>query len=427
MRTMSLHGNDIENRALGGTESTLLYIARYLALCGYNVTVAMECPEAHTVQGVRFIPVSLFEAFAESENIDVFIGVRHLLPLRAKRWAPLQIFWTGDAYDQQYLKKSYDVTIEYMNRKIEPCLYSIGEVLDHIDLIFCVGNWQAQTFVSEYNLDPSRIRVMPNVAEIPDRSLLPSWEEREPALIYTSTPFRGLEYLLSYFDEMKIREPSIKLFALSGLELYGQSSDDNIKMFPAIYGKQQADGVTLLKPLKKREMADYLLKSRVFAYPNIFRETFCIAALEAQAYGVPGVVGAQGALPERYPRGSGGALVFGQPMNRDYRDRFIQECIRMVFDKDYWMLKSTESRELAEEFSVSKVGDKWKSIIQEFLKPIESFKPELWIPDNYPLRIKQRDDTVIFNLKFADMRASYCQSLRYIGLSKTADDIDRLM
>jgi glycosyltransferase involved in cell wall biosynthesis len=73
---------------------------------------------------------------------------------------------------------------------------------------------------------------------------------------------------------------------------------------------------------------------RVFTYRGTEDETFCAAAGEAQAAGVPGVVCAIGSLPERVIQRTTGFVVSAEE-GRD-EDEFASATIKLLTDDALW-------------------------------------------------------------------------------------------
>ncbi len=89
------------------------------------------------------------------------------------------------------------------------------------------------------------------------------------------------------------------------------------------------DGVELRPPLPKAALADVLAGCRLFLYGGSADETFCLAAAEAQAMGVPAAVGRVGALPERVADGVTGFVAGTAP-------ELAAAAVRLLTDDGLW-------------------------------------------------------------------------------------------
>jgi glycosyltransferase involved in cell wall biosynthesis len=250
---------------------------------------------------------------------DVLVAIRDWRVIAANRFAPLQLFWTGDAFDQPFVK-GLEVPA---NRPA-------------IDFAVLQSDWQESTFRGHLGIAPwrclrTRLGFAPDVGVRRVADLPP----RARRLIYTSTPFRGLDLLLSWFPVIRQVCPDAELRVCSSMRVYGVGEQEDRAQFGRLYDLGRQPGVTLLGSLSQPQLADELRQARVLAYPNHWPETFCIAAIEAQASGCPVVTSTLGALPETV--GDGGVCVPGDPRSDPaFRDRFIAEVVSMLTDDTRW-------------------------------------------------------------------------------------------
>ena len=151
------------------------------------------------------------------------------------------------------------------------------------DIIF-VSNQQLQSFHLGLNVPYGESMVMKNAIDpVP-------WEDiaDKPTdtinLIYHTTPHRGLELLVPAFEHLSEIHPNIHLDVFSSFQIYGWDQRDvpyqhlfnRLRNHPkATYHGYQPNSV----------VKEALNKAHIFAYPNIWPETSCIAALEAMSAG----------------------------------------------------------------------------------------------------------------------------------------------
>jgi UDP-glucose:(glucosyl)LPS alpha-1,2-glucosyltransferase len=160
-------------------------------------------------------------------------------------------------------------------------------------LVF-VSDWQ----FSQYNLG---LRVPYSGSVIIKNALEPLPAREKPGdrlnLIYHTTPHRGLEILVPVFVELAKHYSDIHLDVFSSFDAYGwrhrnrpyEQLFEMCKTHPQItYHGYQPNEV----------VREALLKAHVFAYPCIWKETSCIAALEAMSAGVLVVCPNLAVLPE---------------------------------------------------------------------------------------------------------------------------------
>jgi glycosyltransferase involved in cell wall biosynthesis len=107
-------------------------------------------------------------------------------------------------------------------------------------------------------------------------------------------------------------------------------SGDEAEYGPFYQRCRATEGVRYIGSLPQPELARELRSAAVLAYPNIFPETFCIAALEALASGCWVVTSDLGALAETTAGFASLIPVEGQP--ESYAQRFVAETSRVLRD-----------------------------------------------------------------------------------------------
>ena len=317
-------------RGLGGTESAIVYLAEALARLGHRVVVLNHCETPTEYQGVEYARWETLATRALADRPDVLVGVRYWQLIGRARLAPLQLLWTGDAFDQPFLEGLADPAARAQ-----------------IDFLMLQSDWQASTFQAAFGLPSWRIlRTRLGPAATADTAAQPPAPGRRPRkLAYASTPFRGLDVLLEAFPAIRAACPDAELDVFSSMGVYGLSAAEDEKQFGALYAKASQPGVNLVGSLPQPELARRLEQVRVLAYPNHFAETFCIAAIEAQAAGCAVVTSTLGALPETV--GEGGVCIAEQPGTPAFQKAFVDECVRLLTDEDAWHRTSERAIERA--------------------------------------------------------------------------------
>src|SRR5262249_35843694 len=91
-------------------------------------------------------------------------------------------------------------------------------------------------------------------------------------------------------------------------------------------------GVCRHAPVPKAELIRTLTAARLMLYRGDANETFCLAVAEAQALGLPAVVTALGALPERIEDGVTGTVASDD-------DAFVAAAIALLTDDALWQVR----------------------------------------------------------------------------------------
>jgi glycosyltransferase involved in cell wall biosynthesis len=190
----------------------------------------------------------------------------------------INVLWQQLSYDQDNVKKLED-----------------PEFIDKIDCFVFVSHWQYEKFRKIYSIPAFKSVIIPNATdgvEYIKRS------NDKLKLIYTSTPWRGLNVLISAIEILN--RDDIELDIYSSTKIYGDEFEKQMEgKFDDIFDHARSlKNVNLKGYAPNKEIKEALLKSDIFAYPCIFEETSCIAAIEALTSGCKVVTTSYGALPE---------------------------------------------------------------------------------------------------------------------------------
>jgi len=117
-------------------------------------------------------------------------------------------------------------------------------------------------------------------------------------LVYTSTPWRGLDVLLSAMEHIKTDKVELDIY--SSTQIYGddfKKISDN--QFTVLYDKAKTiKNVNYKGYLNHKELMKILHTYDAYVHPSTFEETFCVAAMESLAAGLVTVTTDLGALYE---------------------------------------------------------------------------------------------------------------------------------
>jgi glycosyltransferase involved in cell wall biosynthesis len=234
----------------------------------------------------------------------------------------------------------------------------IQNIQDQIDGFVCLSDPHIKEFNKFYELPEDKIYKIGNglvnadyfnkdIQKIPNR------------FIYSSLPERGLNILLDWFPAIKKELPDAELHVFTdlGVTPNNESPEDLKKKM------QDIEGVIFRGKVSNEVMLDEFMKADVFLYPNIFFETFCTSALEAQAAGCIVVTRKFGALEEVVA--DRGILIDGEP----HTEQFKNEAIRQMLD----VLKNKEKKEklqkYAKEWALQKTWEnrslEWIELLQK--------------------------------------------------------------
>ena len=242
----------------------------------------------------------------------------------------------------------------------------IKENRERFEKIIFVSNHQMHTFNLGLGVPYSESIVMKNA--INPISLPPCGKPTDKInLIYHTTPHRGLELLVPAFEHLAEKYKNIHLDVYSSFKIYGwdhrdqkyEGLFDRIKNHPQMtyHGYQPNDVVR-----------DALKRAHIFAYPNIWPETSCIAALEAMSAKCEVVCPNFEALPETT---AGFAIEY--PMTEDPNDHVsvfvahLEHSIKNI-DSEHTKSKLEVAKFVIDsQYSWENRKDEWKAFLSHFV------------------------------------------------------------
>lgn len=254
----------LQSEALGGTEATVLRVARGLAKEGLDVSL-FQLVDAHreeaVIDGIRHVNDS------SALEPDVVVHLRTAKLVAAFR----------EVYPKaRHLVWMHDLGGEWL--KDEPI---VGEEL------VCVSDFHCKQFYGaawgQGKAEALTIHQVYNPVEIDGHRL----DKIEGRLGFFSSPHKGLNQVMDLFAELRKARPELHLVVGNP----GYMGLTNTKALP--------EGVTFLGELSHPRTLEAMSQCQVLFYPQtVFAETFGLVLAEANAMGVPVLCHAFGAAKE---------------------------------------------------------------------------------------------------------------------------------
>lgn len=262
----------LKTKMVGGSEESVIHIARELSKTGWNVTVYNNC--GHKALKVGEVQYRPYWEFNYRDKQDVVIV-----------WRQPRVL-------------DYDINATRVYLDLHDVV-SDGEFtearLKRVAKVFVKSQFHRSLFPSVPN---EKITVIPNGLEIyKDESI-----KRDPMLIInTSSPDRSMDVMPKLFEQIKAQVPEAKMQWAYGWEGFiSAHSNDAKKMQWMEDTKKEIEdaGIKSLGRLPQKEVGRLYQKAAVFAYPSEFAEIDCISVKKAQAAGAYAVTTDFGALGE---------------------------------------------------------------------------------------------------------------------------------
>lgn len=181
----------------------------------------------------------------------------------------------------------------------QPSVQNLRQVAGAFDDLVFVSHWQREQYlryvIPGFPLD--RTTVIRNAVHVPKNISQTTKSTTETRLIYSSTPFRGLDVLLDAFDA--IRDDSLYLDVYSSMRVYGPSHASRDVDYEMLYERCRCHSrISYHGSVDQATLHRAFSRAHVLAYPCTWEETSCITAMEAMTHGCLVVCSDIGALPE---------------------------------------------------------------------------------------------------------------------------------
>ncbi|MBL8629397.1 MAG: glycosyltransferase family 4 protein [Rhodospirillaceae bacterium] len=160
--------------------------------------------------------------------------------------------------------------------------------------IIFVSHWQMERYHEVLNVPYSEAAVLKNAIEPIPAHKKPDGPIR---LIYHTTPHRGLRLLVPVFQKLCELHDDIELDVYSSFKVYGWDHYD-AEFEPVFQACRDHPKIRYHGAVPNDQVRAALQQAHIFAYPSIWPETSCIAAIEALSAGCLVVCPGFAALPE---------------------------------------------------------------------------------------------------------------------------------
>jgi glycosyltransferase involved in cell wall biosynthesis len=335
-------------------QSAACYLAISLAARGHSVALMNRTTTPGCFGGVTCINVSTVNApILNGFDVVVSICTGSVMLRQMGLTRPL-VLWIGHDTNQPAVRNLCDFAERWL-----------------WDKVVLVSNWQATRYLTEFKFKSDQISVL-------RYAVAPAFEKKSrnrpyffitgapPILIYSSTPFRGLDVLLRSFPLIRATVPECEAKIYSSMLVYQVPPEKD--SYHALYNLcRMTEGVNLVGSVGQDTLAEAMNRCDVFAYPSTFPETSCIALMEAMASGCIIVSTTLGALPET-AAGFGGLLnppAVSGGLAEIYA-QFAAQTIRDAYkNPEQWVARLDEQRAFAlKNYSWSARAKEWEELLE---------------------------------------------------------------
>lgn len=307
---ISFDGRTLEERPLGGAETSFIEMANALARRGHDVLVCNKCEAEIVHKGVVWRPL----AQGVPETADLYIPNRGDKLLRLCTGASKVIFWIHNPAGY-LLKWRYQWKLAWRR----PVVVFSGA--SH------AGTYPAWAMSGGREIVPYGLTDIFCHAMARDQA-------PPPRVVFTSNPMRSLDWLLGlWVGRIRPAVPNAELHVFAGMATYGAAGTAKAGRMGPVLDRAAGlteQGVVLRGPVPKAQLVDELSVARALLYRGDIGETFCSAVAEAQAMGLPAVLQDIACMRERVIEGE-----TGWALKDD--DSFVDHAVAVLGDDALWM------------------------------------------------------------------------------------------
>lgn len=344
-KTGHYDGRDLERRPIGGTESSVIRLARALVRRGHDVACYTNCDGPVEDCGVRWLPLSS----GLPERCDLYLPVHQteLLGLvRRPRRLGLWVIWP--ARQLRHYKRTFS---QWRHRPV-PIFASLHEAASYA--------WW---------LPPLRPKLVVPLG-LPDdiRGMPPLDKPPPPQAVFASNPQRNLRRLVEiWLDRIVPRVPGAVLDVYSMARL---PQDANVweawsgSLLPAGVSEEKRRSVRIRIGTERDALMSAVRNSRAMLYLGHRAEAFCLTLAEAQAMGVPAVVAPTAVLPERVIDGVTGYV-------RGHEAGFADAAVALLSDDALWRSQHEASLRLRQGLSWEEVAARIEQALLSDMLPTD--------------------------------------------------------
>jgi UDP-glucose:(glucosyl)LPS alpha-1,2-glucosyltransferase len=219
--------------------------------------------------------------------------------------------------------------------------------------------WQRDAYITRFGIPHSKCIVIENAIE-PVTSPVKK-NDGQIRLIYHTTPHRGLGILYSVFDALTKHESlknKLHLDVFSSFAVYGWGERDSRykRLFDLL---DKHPNITNHGAKPNAVVREYLSKAHYFTYPCIWKETSCIALIEAIEHGVVAVHPNLAALPET--AGQNTIMYDYTDDTNEHANRFYQTMLSVLVND----LKAHKVINSSPKHHINTFTNKWTTLLKE--------------------------------------------------------------
>jgi glycosyltransferase involved in cell wall biosynthesis/cyclopropane fatty-acyl-phospholipid synthase-like methyltransferase len=335
---IEFNGGSLSEKAMGGSETAVIYVASEFAKMGHNVKVFCNCDKPGDYDGVQYLEIDKWSAFVNFGECDILIISRFFDLFKDPVNAKLKILWNHDILTEK-----------------DPLL----SILYNIDYMYCLSDFHRKQYLEMIPDIEDLIKIIPNGI---DRSIICKRQKKD-RIMFTSRPERGLFKALRIFE--KLDDKNIEFMFCN----YQTINDPEVHKIEDICYEYISELVKKgfkisMAQFTKEQLYEYISESKAVLYPTQFPEIFCISALEAQANHTCYISTDDFALPEIIKTAS--TRIENWTDENESDEKFISTLKSILYNDDIRRQIEDEGYDKTDDYSWIKVASKFIDDADEY-------------------------------------------------------------
>jgi glycosyltransferase involved in cell wall biosynthesis len=352
--TLRYDGTYLETRPIGGTESSVIRLARELVRRGHHVTCYTNCDRPIEHEGVNWRPFG----HAVPDSCDLYIAVQHPKLLRFVRKPRRRAIWM--LWQPNNLKHYKHGLWRMWRDRPVPVLMSLHQVAIYSPFL---PRREPQILIP--------LALPENV-----RGHAPLASPPPPRAIFASNPQRNLHRLVEIWAKKILPRKPEAVLDVYGVHQVpaGQNAWDHWEgsVLPPGMPPHVKASVVVHPSVSRPRLIEAMRAARVMLFLGHKVEAFCLSVAEAQALGVPAVVAPVAAVGERVIDGVTG-------FHHADPDKFAAAALDLLNDDALWRRQHEAALkyqqgigwpDYAASFEAALLGDRF-ALSRAVLKPVD--------------------------------------------------------
>lgn len=353
---------DVIEKGVGGREGAMVYLSLEWGKNGNKVINFVNIEKSSRVEfengSVEFIPLSLAKPYLQNFKSDVVVS-----------WEMPSIFDDPDISKNAGLKLC----------EMQVCHLSDKEMMSavrSVDYMCALSGWHRDFMMhSGISLPPEKWKVFPNGISLKrykkDQVSMKMTKKvpKNAKFVYSSSPDRGLWYLLQIWPFLREEFPEATLDVCYGLDKWVEglkwAHSRQGEMAVGIETLMNQPGVTNVGKIGQDQLSKLQIEADAWLYPfdpMSPTESGCISAIENAAAGNPLITTDADCMEEEFGR-------IGKIIPLPFKpQQFAEETISTLKDTDLLEYYRTIGRSFAEKRDWSLIAKDWVSFFNQEVK-----------------------------------------------------------